>query len=120
MTESRKSRATGTRKSDPQATMAEAMSEFQRMGLASLNWMGTGWLEKMSDMSSEWLEFMAARVREDAKFQHKILHCKDTSEMQHVQAEFIQTAIDQYTAETGKIVEMNADLWKPPVPGSES
>lgn len=120
MTESRKSRETGARKSDPQASMADAISEFQRMGLTSLNWMGSEWMERMGDMSSELLEFMAARVREDVKFQHKILNCKDPSELQHAQAEFIQTAIDQYTAETGKIVEMSADLWKPPASDSKS
>ena len=30
-------------------------------------------------------------------------------ELQHIQAEFVQTAIDQYQAETGKLVEMSSN-----------
>ena len=45
------------------------------------------------------------------KTQHEILHCDDPTKLQHIQAEFVQKAIEQYTAETGKLVEMSQKLF---------
>lgn len=86
---------------------AKAMSELQKMGFGSLAWMGTDWLENMSDLSSELLQFVSERVKEDVKTQHEILHAKDLGEVQKIQMRFMQEAVDQYTAETGKLIDMN-------------
>ena len=88
------------------ATIADAIAQMQRFGLQSMNWMGAGWVERMSDLNSEALAFLSERVKQDVELQHRLLHCKTIEEMQHVQAEFLQTAIDQYTEETGKMIDM--------------
>jgi hypothetical protein len=59
----------------------------------------------MSDVGAEWLGFVAERVKEDVKTQHQLLHAKSISDMQHIQAQFLQQAMDDYRDETGKIVE---------------
>lgn len=106
---SEKSKTSDTRP-DPANAAISAMSELQKTGFGSLAWMGTAWLENLSDVGAEVMEFVAERVREDVKTQHELLHAKDVAEMQHIQAQFMQKAVDQYAAESGKLVEMSSEL----------
>ncbi len=78
--------------------------------LAPVAWMSTAWLESLADLGSEITSFVAERIREDVKTQHAILHSKSLTELQHVQAQFMQRALDQYSAETGKLVEMSSEI----------
>lgn len=84
-----------------------AITQLQEAGLGSMMGMGTAWIEAVSDMSAEVAHFVAERIKEDVKTQHEILHCKNVADLQHIQAQFIQKAMDQYQAETGKLVEMS-------------
>ena len=83
-----------------------ALRDMQGAGFASASTMGAAWLEAMSDLGTEVLSFVAERVKEDVQTQHQIMHAKSLSEVQHIQAKFIQKAVDQYSAETGKLVEL--------------
>ena len=83
----------------------QSLTDVQSAGLGSLSWLGTKWLETMSDVGSEWLSFIAERVKEDVKTQHALLHAQTLGEVQHIQAKFLQKAMDDYRDETGKIVE---------------
>ena len=94
--------------------VASDMATLQDHGFKTMSSMGIAWVEALSDMGSEVMSFVADRIKEDVKTQHKMLHCKDLGELQHIQAQFIQTAIDQYTAETGKLVQMSQELYAPP------
>lgn len=83
----------------------QTLTNAQTAGLGSLSWLGTKWLETMSDVGAEWLSFVANRVKEDVKTQHELLHATNIGEVQHIQAQFLQKAMDDYRDETGKIVE---------------
>ncbi|MEX0310718.1 MAG: phasin family protein [Tateyamaria sp.] len=91
--------------------MAAEVAALQDQGLRAMSQFGLAWAEGMSDMGSEVLSFIADRIKEDVATQHKLLHCKNVADFQHIQAEFVQKAIDQYTAETGKLVQMSQDLF---------
>lgn len=91
----------------------DTMAKLQNAGFENMMSASTAWLESLSDMSAEVASFVADRIREDVKTQHKILHCKDMSELQQVQAEFIKKAVEQYQAETGKLVEMTSRAFAP-------
>lgn len=96
---------------EPAETAAlDAMAHLQKAGFGSLAWLGTAWVETMSEAGSEWMTFLAERMREDVKTQHQILHCRDMSELQKIQLDFMKTAMDQYTAETGKMLEIGNSL----------
>lgn len=105
-TESRKEMPAG-----PQRLVNDAAA-LQAFGLNTMTGMGVAWAEALSDMGSEVLSFVADRIKEDVKTQHKMLHCKDLGELQHIQAEFVQNAIEQYQAETGKLVEMSRHMMR--------
>lgn len=68
--------------------------------------MGSAWIEAMGTMSAEVMHFLADRIKEDVKTQHAMLHCKTLAELHHVQAQFLERAMDQYQEETGKLVEL--------------
>ena len=90
-----------------------AVTQLQEAGFANMMGMGTAWLETIGEMSAEVVSFVADRIKEDVKTQHEILNCKNVSELQHVQAQFFQKALDQYQAETGKLVEMTNKAFSP-------
>ncbi len=98
---------TGGTLEDPTATALKAMTDLQKAGLGPMTWMGTTMLENMSAMGSEVTQFIADRIKEDVKAQHQIIHCKDAGELRKIQSDFVQNAIEQYTTETGKLVEMS-------------
>ncbi|UWR21828.1 phasin family protein [Sulfitobacter sp. S190] len=93
-------------KEDPVNATFDAVSQLQEAGMGNLLGIGTAWLEAMSAMSAEVAGFVAERIKEDVKTQHEILHCKNVADLQHIQGQFMQKALDQYQAETGKLVEM--------------
>ena len=95
---------------DPAANAMASLAELQKAGMGSMVWLGKAMAEGMSGLGSEVLKFVAARITEDVKTQHEILHCKDVAQLQHFQARFLQKAIDQYTAETGKLVQLSNEL----------
>jgi hypothetical protein len=90
------------------------LNDLQKAGFGNMLGMGTAWVEALSDWNAEVVSFVADRIKEDVKTQHEILHCKNVGELQHIQAQFIQKAIDQYQAETGKLVEMSGKIFTPP------
>jgi hypothetical protein len=67
-------------------------------------------LESWADMNGEMAVFVANRLREDLAAQHKLLCCRSLGEISHLQAQFMQRAIDQYLVGTGKIVAMQSAL----------
>lgn len=84
-----------------------AMAQLQEAGLGNMVGISAAWFEALGDLSAEVVSFVADRVKEDVKVQHEIMHCKNMSDLQHIQSQFLQKAMDQYQAETGKLVEMS-------------
>jgi hypothetical protein len=50
--------------------------------------------------------FVARRLEEDMKAQQALLACSTPEDVLRVQADYYRTAIAQYSAETGRIVEV--------------
>lgn len=95
------------------------LAALQASGFGAMAGYGVTWAEALGELGSEVLSFVADRVRQDVEAQRRILGCKDVQELQEVQAEFIHDAIEQYTAETGKIVELSRKLVPTPDPATK-
>ncbi|MCG3268536.1 phasin family protein [Yoonia sp. I 8.24] len=67
---------------------------------------GTDWMETMTQMGNEVMEFVAARIKEDVQAQQELMQAKDFAEVQAVQAKFFQGAMDDYAAEFAKMMEI--------------
>ena len=97
-----------------------ALNALQKAGFGDIMGMSVAWTEVFSGMSAEFLGFLADRFKEDVKTQHMILHCKDMTELQRIQTEFVQTALEHYRAETGKLMEMSASMFSATTNGDRS
>ena len=73
-------------------------------------WMHPAWIAIMTQVSTALATFVTARFKEDLDLQQALLRCKSLAEAQHVQAAFIQKAIDQYQAETGKLITITGKM----------
>jgi len=83
-----------------------AMYEFQETSLGPLRLFGEAMLTWSTEMGAEVTRFLSDRLREDARTQHEILHCRDPEALQDIQLRFLKKALEDYTAETGRIVEL--------------
>jgi alpha-galactosidase/6-phospho-beta-glucosidase family protein len=86
------------------------MKKFEDSGFDPMGLMHTGWFEKVADFNNEVANFVADRIREDAKTQSALLKCKSAEELQKVQMTFLEKTYAQYTLETGKLVKMGMDM----------
>ena len=91
----------------------QAAAEMQAQALRALTGMNTAWVERLSDMGSEVMTFVAHRIAQDVRTQHALLHCRDAKELQKIQAEFLQAAVNDYANETGKLMDMSKRLFEP-------
>lgn len=91
--------------------------DMNRAGLGTAAWMSAGMMEALAAMGSEVVQFVAARIAEDIKTQHALLTCKDVVEAQRIQGEFVKTALEQYTASTGKLAQLGAGVMTASMPG---
>jgi hypothetical protein len=90
-----------------------AIAQFQEAGFGNMVGLSAAWFEALGDMSAEVVSFVADRIKKDVKVQHEIMHCKDLSEIQQIQSQFLQKAMDQYQSETGKLIEMGTNAFTP-------
>lgn len=100
------------------APILDFMRHLQEAEFPPLPGVGTRWMETMSDMGSQLLTFMSARVHEDVQTQHALLHAKGLAEVQHIQAQFVQKAMNDYIDEMARLMAMGKqaapDLAKKP------
>lgn len=102
---------TSSSTSEAPSNPSDQFAHLQEAGLGNLMEMSTAWVEAISDMNAEVAGFVAERIKEDVKTQQEILQCSDVADLQHIQAQFIQKAMDQYQSETGKLVEMSTQAF---------
>jgi hypothetical protein len=53
------------------------------------------------------------RVAKDVDFQQRMLQAKSPQDVQKIQTEFLQAAVEDYTRETGKMVELSRKVFAP-------
>ncbi|PUB16197.1 phasin family protein [Yoonia sediminilitoris] len=99
-----------TKPKDAISPVMDFMNTMQETGLKAMPGFEVAWLETMSNMGSEMLNFVAERVKSDVQTQHDLLHAKDISDIQHIQAQFMQRAMDDYAAEIAKMTELGKDM----------
>lgn len=61
------------------------------------------------DVMTESARFVADRFRQDLELQKAMLTCKSPAELMSLQAEFYQKAVEQYTSEATRMVQMMTD-----------
>lgn len=109
-TAGRRGAARSAAKADAPA-LGATLTEMQRAGFGQLAWLSAAMAETVAVLGAEVVQFTAARLSEDVRLQHALLACRgDLAEMQRLQAEFLREALEQYRAETGRLVELGSGI----------
>lgn len=93
-----------------QAATEQMMSHFedwQKAGLGAWAWSNPEWFRQMTAINAEVTRFVTDRLQQDLEFQTQLLQCRDPAELRELQGRFFKEAFEQYSAETGKLVQMN-------------
>lgn len=93
-----------------QSPLGDFMNILQTGGAQSMEGAGAVWLKTMSSMGSEVMSFTTNRLHEDIKTRHDLLQAKGISEIQEIQAQFFQKAMEDYSAQTAKLLGMGKSL----------
>lgn len=101
MSETQKTTASG-----PIASLQTAQAE----GAGAVGAFGTAMLEAAAKFGAEFSDFVAMRLKEDVKAQQEMLECRDLQKLAEIQTRFFQTAVEQYSAETGKMMQMSSEM----------
>lgn len=88
-----------------ESPLAVAFDNMKQAGPAF--WLGNAWVESLGELNAEIAHFVAERIEEDVRTQHEILNCRDATKLQEIHARFVRRALEQYSAETGRLVEMS-------------
>ena len=86
-----------------------SMSAFTPTGTAQ-------WIELMTESG----RFIAQRLEEDLKTQQAFLGCKTPADVMQVQSNYYKTAVEQYTAQAGRIFEVISGAMGGPLASSGS
>lgn len=92
------------------AGITSPMTDFQRNGLGAAAWMSAAMIETVTALGNEVVQFVTERITEDVRTQHALMHCKDFNDMQRIQTAFLRTALEQYSAESGKLVQLGTGV----------
>jgi hypothetical protein len=66
-------------------------------------------VESWQEIATEWGRFVTDRLQRDMETQRAMLDCRSPSELLKVQTEFYQTAIQQYSEETMRLMQMMSE-----------
>jgi hypothetical protein len=67
--------------------------------------------ESMGRYGQEFVSFVQERLEEDAKTQQELMGCRDLTRLAEIQNRFLQRAMQQYTDETGKLVDLGREMF---------
>ena len=67
-------------------------------------------LEGMEKVRQEVVDFVSTRIRHDMETQQELLRCRNFDELREVQTTFVKTAMDQYTAESKRLMELGSEV----------
>lgn len=85
--------AASRRSADGSSEMTSAMAAFTPFG-------ATAWVQMMTESG----RFITKRLEEDLKAQQALLASRTPEEVLQVQADYFRTAIEQYSAETNRVI----------------
>jgi hypothetical protein len=98
------------KQSTPAATVIEMFQSMQEAAfpsiVGSVPGIGTDWMDTMTNVGNEMMEFMATRVKTDVQTQNDLLQANGIAEIQEIQTQFFQKVMNDYAAESTKLMDM--------------
>ena len=88
----------------------EATATGPEEGLRLFEDAGTAVFTGLSRAQKEIADFVAERIRQDLDSQMELMRCRTLDEVLDVQSRFVNTAMDQYSAEATKLARIGAGM----------
>lgn len=86
----------------------------QQRAMETMESAGHAMIEGVTKMQREIVDFVSERIRQDMETQQALLRCRSMDEVRDVQTRFFQTAMDQYSAEAGKLMRIATEVMQRP------
>jgi Phasin protein len=94
------------------------ISAAQDETLHTMEVAGTAIVEGLSKAQKEISDFVSERIRQDIEAQSEFMRCRTFDDVREVQSKFLKTAMDQYSAEASRLMQISADLMALSLPRS--
>ena len=95
---------------DPSDEAMATLAALQAAGPGAMAKVYVSMLEGMGDVGAEVMQFVTDRIAADMETQKEIMQCRTPADLMEVQQSFLKKAFDEYTAETGKLVQMGTEM----------
>lgn len=94
------------------ASMGRSVARMGSVGMGSAAWLGAAWTQRAAEAAAEVTRFTTHRLVDDLRTRGEMLRCRDLAALQSVQGRYVQRLIDQYAAETVRLLRLagGADL----------
>jgi hypothetical protein len=94
----------------PADKVIDTVTHTQQEALQAMEVAGTTLLTGLNEMQREIADFVAKRIREDMETQQDLLRCRNLDDVRAVQTRFFRNAMEQYSAETTRLMKLGSDL----------
>jgi hypothetical protein len=94
----------------PQDVMIDNVTALQQEAAETVEHAGAALLEGVSKVQQEIAQFVSTRIREDIEAQQQFLRCRSLDDVREVQIRFFKTAMDQYSAETARLMKLGSEI----------
>jgi hypothetical protein len=98
----------------PADAVIDTVTLSQQEALHAMEVAGTTLFTGLNEMQREIADFVAKRIREDMETQQDLLRCRNLDDVRAVQTRFFRTAMDQYSAETTRLMKLATDAMQKP------
>lgn len=93
-----------------QDNLIDTVTASQQEALQALEAGGHAMFDGLSRVQREVADFVAARIRQDLETQQAMLRCRTMDDVRDVQARFLKTAMDQYSAEAQRLMRLGGEV----------
>jgi hypothetical protein len=94
----------------PQDAVIDNVTALQQETVETVEHAGATLLEGVGRVQQEIAQFVSTRVREDLETQQQLLRCRSLDDLREVQFRFVKTAMDQYSAETARLMKLGSEI----------
>ena len=96
-------------RSENVSPVLDAVVAGQTVAVQAVESTSRAMLEGIEKVRQEVADFVSTRIRHDMETQQELLRCRNFDELREVQTRFIKTAMDQYTAESTRLMEIGSE-----------
>lgn len=94
----------------PQDAVIDNVTALQQEAVETVEHAGAALFEGVGKVQKEVAQFVSTRIREDLETQQQFLGCRSLDDLREVQVRFVKTAMDQYAAETARLMKLGSEI----------